>query len=149
MSVSLQQILKYTIMINVLNAANSLYNGEQIVEKVMKDVKKMKSPILVRNLGSHSVTNEIEIVNSGKSDITDVRVEIVGAKRDDCYWDSPNNDDDKVLFIEYLCPNSSLVFELVYSNSENSIAEFQISWKDWRNKMRTQTLQVHLRGWGN
>ena len=127
-----------------LMAAKSLYDCGKTVRNVVKDVKKARSPICVRVINVHSTTNEVEIYNSSDTELRDVRVEILGSIKMDCFWDSP---DDKVLRIPFIKPCGSQVFSLLYTNSQSALAEFKCTWKNWRQKELSQTIPVQLLGW--
>lgn len=136
-------------MLNSLIVAKSLYDSMQVLEKVVKDVKKENSPIQVRNLGSHGVSNEIEIFNSTDTDLYEVRVEIVPLKTCDCYWYEPNNSDNHVLYVEFLPAFESLIVESIYTSSQDSSVDLFLTWKNRRRKIRTQSISVHMRGWNS
>ena len=125
-------------------AAKSLYDCGQAIKKVVENEKKSHSPLQIRVINSHSTTNVIEIYNLSDEELMNVRVEIFGSIREDCYWDLPN---DKVLSIPFLKPKSSQVVNLLYRNSQSALAEFKCMWRNWRNNEFSQSINVQLLGW--
>lgn len=131
-------------MDKIIYLVKGLYDSGKAVKKVVNDVEKSYSPICIRVINSHFTTNEIEFYNSSDTELMDVHVEILGTIKEDCLWDSP---DEKVLSIPFLKPQSSLVVNLLYINSQSELAEFKCTWKNWRHKELSQTTPVQLLGW--
>lgn len=127
-----------------LIAAKSLYDCGQVVRKVVRDVEKADFPLSISVINSHSITNEIEFYNSSDTELKEVRVEILGSIKEDCFWNYP---DDRVLSIPILKPRSSTVISLLYRDSQSALAQFKCTWKNWLNKEHSQTIQVRLLGW--
>lgn len=131
-------------MVKIILAAKSLLDCGQVVKKVIRDVEKEHCPLYISVINSHSTTNEIEFYNSGDTELKEVRVEILGSIKEDCFW---NYSDDRVLNIPILKPRSSIVVSLLYRDSQSAFAQFKCTWKNWLNKEHSQTIQVRLLGW--
>ena len=126
-------------MIKIILAAKSLLDCGQVVKKVIRDVEKEHCPLYISVINSHSTTNEIEFYNSGDTELKEVRVEILGSIKEDCFW---NYSDDRVLNIPILKPRSSIVVSLLYRDSQSAFAQFKCTWKNWLNKEHSQTMTI-------